>query len=132
MATWTLQIERRGKMVDRTVNLSIDIRDFVGKAGFAWLLMAANPQLSVREIQEVLANVGAEHERPIGWISRRRWMFHGTGKPGYQVDPQQAADAQTIMDANPTASNRQLAAMFRAAGLSFSRDYARKHRVGAV
>jgi hypothetical protein len=131
--TWTLTLDKRdryGREQVRTVNLTIDIREFKERAGFAWLLMAANPHLSVRDIQEVLANVGEEHERPIGWISRRRWMFHGKGQPGCQVNPQQAADAQKIMDDNPTASARRLAAMFRAGGLPFSREYARKHRVG--
>ena len=133
--TWTLTLDnpdRYGREQVRTVNLTIDIRDFKDKAGFAWLVLAANPHLSVRDIQEVLAGVGEQHERPVGWISRRRWMFHGTGKPGSQVDPQKAALARTIMEDNPTASNRQLAGMFRAAGLSFSRDYARRHRVGGV
>ncbi|MGO9937181.1 MAG: hypothetical protein ACLPH3_05875 [Terracidiphilus sp.] len=130
MDTWTLTTERYGTTENRTVNLFIDIRDFKDKAGFAWLLMAANPQLSVRELQEVLSNVGAEHERPVGWLSRRRWMFHGKGSAGRKTDVAKAQKARRIMDANPNASARQLAAMFRHAGLGLSREYARRHRVG--
>ena len=74
--------DKYGREQTRTVNLTIDIRDFKDKAGFAYLVMAANPGLSVRDTQEVLAAVAEQHERPIGWISRRRWLFHGAGKAG--------------------------------------------------
>jgi hypothetical protein len=130
---WTLTLEpdRYGREQVRTVNLTIDIREYKDKAIFPYLLMAANPALSMRDIQEVLLGVDERLKRPLGWLSRRRWLIHGKGskgKPGGQINPQQATAAQKIMDDNPTASTRRLAFMFRAAGLPFSREYARKYR----
>jgi hypothetical protein len=132
--TWTLTLDepdRYGREQVRTVNLTIDIRDFKDKAGFAWLVLAANPHLSVRDIQEVLANVGEQHERPLGWISRRRWLFHGTGSAGAK----QNADgldgkARNLMEDNPHLSNRQMVYLLRERGsIRRSREWVRKNRV---
>jgi hypothetical protein len=131
--TWTLTLEepdRYGREQVRTVNLTIDIRDFKDKAGFAWLVLAANPHLSVRDIQEVLANVGEQHERPAGWISRRRWMFHGTGKAGAKQNADGLDEkARKIMEENPHLSNRQMVYVLREHGINRSREYVRKNRV---
>jgi hypothetical protein len=133
--TWTLTLDepdRYGREQVRVVNLTIDIRDFKDRAGFAWLVMAANPHLSVREIQEVLANIGEQHERPVGWISRRRWMFHGKGKSGGRRNADgQAARARKIMDENPNLSTRQLARLLRDNGINRSPEWVRKNRVAA-
>lgn len=131
--TWTLTLgepDRYGREQTRTVNLTIDIRDFKDRAGFAYLVMAANPHLSVRDTQEVLAAVGEKHERPIGWISRRRWLFHGTGKTG----PKRNADgkdekARKIMKANPRLSSRQMVYLLRGNGIRRSREWVRRNRV---
>jgi hypothetical protein len=130
--TWTLTLEpdRYGREQTRTVNLTIDIRDFKDSAGFPYLLMAANPGLSVRDIQEVLLSVSDKLERPVGWISRRRWLFFGTGKSG----PKRNADgndekAQRIMEENPRMSSRQLVSMLWENGVRRSREWVRKHRV---
>jgi hypothetical protein len=133
--TWALTLgvpDRYGREQVRTVNLTIDIRDFKDKAGFAWLVMAANPHLSVRDIQEVLANVGEQHERPVGWISRRRWLFHGTGNAGAKRNADGLDEmARRIMEENPRMSNRQMAALLREEGIRRSPEWVRKHRVTA-
>lgn len=129
--TWTLTLgpDRYGREQVRTVNLTIDIRDFKDRAGFAWLVMAANPHLSVRDIQEVLANVGEQHERPVGWISRRRWLFHGTGKPGAKENADGLdGKARKILADNPRLSNRQMAYLLRENGIRRSPEWVRKHR----
>jgi hypothetical protein len=130
--TWTLTLEpdRYGREQTRTVNLTIDIRDFKDKAGFAYLVMAANPHLSVRDIQEVLAGVGEQHERPVGWISRRRWLFHGTGKTGPKRDSDGRDEtARRIMEENPRLSSRQMVYLLRKSGIGRSREWVRQNRV---
>ena len=132
--TWTLTLgdpDRYGREQSRTVNLTIDIRDFKDKAGFAYLVMAANPHLSVRDTQAVLASVSEQHERPVGWISRRRWLFHGTGKAGAKPnadDKDQAA--RRIMEGNPRLSARQMVYRLRDAGIDRSREWIRQNRCG--
>lgn len=129
--TWTLTLEpdRYGRERTRTVNLTIDIRDFKDRAGFAWLVMAANPHLSVREIQDVLETVGDEHRRPVGWISRRRWLFHGKGKPGMKRNRDCLDErARKIMADNPHSSCRQLAYKLREKGINRSPEWVRQNR----
>lgn len=114
--TWTLTLEpdKYGRERVRTINLAIDIRDFKDKAVFPWLLMAANPHLSMRDIQSVLANLGEQHERSLGWLSRRRWMIHGKGKRGVKANADgQDGKARAIMAENPKLSNRQMAQLLR-------------------
>jgi hypothetical protein len=130
--TWTLTLEpdRYGRERSRTVNLTIDIREFKDRAGFAWLLMAANPHLSVREIQDVLESIGEQHYRPNGWISRRRWLFHGTGKPGAKRNADgQEERARKIMADNPRLSCRQQAHLLGDKGIGRSAEWVRQNRV---
>jgi hypothetical protein len=133
--TWTLTLgepDRYGREQARTVNLTIDIRDFKDKAGFAYLLMAANPHLSVRDTQAVLAAVGEQHERPVGWISRRRWLFHGKGMVGAKRNADGKDEkARRIMEENPRLSSRQMAYLLRENGIRRSREWVRRNRVSA-
>jgi len=133
--TWTLTLgepDRYGREQARTVNLTIDIRDFKDKAGFAYLLMAANPHLSVRDTQAVLAAVGEQHERPVGWISRRRWLFHGKGTVGAKRNADGKDEkARRIMEENPRLSSRQMAYLLRENGIRRSREWVRRNRVSA-
>jgi len=135
MDTWTLtldKLDRYGREQVRTVNLTIDIRDFKERAGFAWLLMAANPHLSITDIQEVLTNVGEQHARPVGWITRRRWLFHGNGKVGARPNADSLDEkARTIMAENPSLSSRKLAYTLRKNGVPRGKDWVRQHRVAA-
>jgi hypothetical protein len=115
--TWRLtydEPDRYGRKRIRTVSRLIDIADFTERPGFAWLLIAANPDLSVRDLQEVLLTVGVQHERPIGWLSRRRWMFHGMGKAGRKANADGMDDrARQIMAENPSLSSRQIVYLLR-------------------
>jgi hypothetical protein len=135
METWTLTLDkpdRYGREQTRTVNLIIDIRDFRDRAGLAWLVMAANPHLSVSDIQEVLFNVGEQHERPRGWISRRRWLFHGSQRPGTRRNADGHDEkARRIMEENPHLSSRQMAHLLRKNGIPRSPEWVRKNRVAA-
>jgi hypothetical protein len=131
--TWKLtydEPDRYGRKRVRTVNRIIDIADFKDRAGFAYLLMAANPHLTVRDTQAVLANIGEQHERPAGWISRRRWLFHGKGKRGAK----QNADgldgkARQIMAEHPRLSCRQMVYLLRKHGIPRSAEWVRENRV---
>ncbi len=133
--TWTLTLDkpdRYGREQVRTVNLTIDIRDFKERAGFAWLLMAANPHLSTSDIQEVLSNVGEQHTRPVGWISRRRWMFHGRRRAGAKTNSDGLDEkALKIMAENPHLSSRKLAQLLRKSGAHRSAEWVRQNRVTA-
>lgn len=133
--TWTLTLDepdRYGRERVRTVSLTIDIRDFKDKAVFPWLVMAANPHLSMRDIQVVLANVSEQHERSLGWLSRRRWMIHGKGKRGGRANADgQDERARAIMAANPKLSNRQMARLLREDyGIRRGPEWVRVNRVG--
>jgi hypothetical protein len=131
--TWKLtygDLDRYGRKQIRTVNLTLDIRDFKDHAGFAYLLMAANPDLSVRDIQEVLSNVGKQHERPAGWISRRRWLFHGTGTSGRKPNADgQDERARQIMAENPRLSSRQTVYLLRKYRIRRDKNWVIKNRV---
>jgi hypothetical protein len=136
--TWTLTLDkpdRYGREQVRTVNLTIDIRDFKDKAIFPYLVMAANLHLSMREIQDVLLNVGEQHFRPLGWLSRVRWLIHGKGSKGKSGAKRNAdgldEKAYSIMGANPRLSSRQLVYLLRENGIRRSREWVRKHRVPA-
>ncbi len=131
--TWTLTLgepDRYGREQVRTVNLMVDIRDFKDRAGFAWLVIAANPHLSVRNIQEVLANVGKQHERPLGWISRHRWLFFGKGNTGAKPNEDGLDEkARKIMEENPRISSRHTVRLLRENGIRRSHEWVRKNRV---
>ena len=129
--TWTLTLEpdRYGRERVRTVNLTIDIRDFKERAGFAWLVMAANPHLSISEIQEVLSNVGEQHTRSVGWITRRRWLFHGRKQAGANSNADGLEEkAFKFMAENPRLSSRQMAHLLRKNGVPRSPEWVRRNR----
>lgn len=121
MKTWKLtydEPDRYGRKRVRTVNRMIDIADFKDRAGFPWLLLAANPHLTVRDIQAVLSNINERLERPAGWISRHRWMFHGKGKTGSKPNADgQDERARQLMAEHPHLSSRQSVYMLREHGI---------------
>ena len=133
MAKWKLALDkpdRYGRKQVRTVNLTIDIRDFRDRAGFAWLVIAANPHLSSHDIREVLLAVGDQHNRPHGWVSRHRWLFHGNGAPGRKANVDGLdARAHKIMGENPSLSARKLAQLLRKKGIIRSAEWVRENRV---
>lgn len=115
--TWKFtlgKLDRYGRKQVRTVKLTIDVLDFKDRPGFAWLLIAANPDLSSRDIQAVLSEVGEQHERPHGWISRHRWLFYGKCKAGRKTNADGMDEkARQIMVENPHLSGRQVVYMLR-------------------
>jgi hypothetical protein len=122
----------RNRQIEKTVNCVIDIRDFADKAGFAWLMIAANPHLSLAEMRNALAIEGEQHERSASWIARRRWMFH-TPKPVGAPKNRDRRDEQVLAFCaqHPKMSSRQIAGFLRTKGITRSATWVRTHRVPA-
>jgi hypothetical protein len=127
---WT---EWDGKRKTVDVNLVADARNVVGLAGYPWLIMAANPQLSNVLIERYLGNCGIDGaERSLSWIQRHRWMFR-TVEPGNAKGPRPDADgnyarALQIMWDHPTVSNCKLVHILKEHRIKRSREWIRKHR----
>jgi len=67
-----------GGAKNKTVTLQTripDIRVFRDTPGFAYLLMAANPDASVPVLQSVLDAVGPHQVHPETWMYKRRGLF---------------------------------------------------------
>ena len=62
---------RTGKKIKYRVD--VDARQFQGRAGMPWIIMAANVDMSINNLLEVMAAHG--YERTRGWVERRRWIF---------------------------------------------------------
>jgi hypothetical protein len=129
MPGWDL----RGNKITVEVNLIADARGVVGLAGYPWIIMAANPQLSNVLIERYLGNCGIDGaERSLSWIQRRRWMFR-TVEPGNTNGPKSDTDgnqarAVRIMRENTNLSARQLSRLLRENRIIRSREWVRKHR----
>jgi hypothetical protein len=132
-STGTIRFEDwNGKEQTREVNYVIDIRDYRGRAGFPWLIVAANPHLSVRTLWHWLLLEGGHNPRSEGWIYKRRWMFQDpekANKPGGQanVDGKDERAIQ-IMRENPILSARGLSLLLKKYGISRNKDWVWKHR----
>lgn len=111
--------------------LDINAGDFRGRAGVAWLIMAANPHLSINELLAVMEAYGCYRTR--SWVSRRRWMFldpNCVRKAGgvCNADGQQAR-AYQIMDKHARVSARELTRILRKNGIQRGKDWVLKNRV---
>jgi predicted aconitase len=100
------------------VNIRADISGFTDCAVFPYLVMAANPHLSAREIQDVLQSFGERQWRSETWIRTRRWMC----KPADTTPLQPSADglderARRIMRDNPRMSSRKLGKLLGSSGI---------------
>ena len=111
--------------------LDINAAEFEGRAGMPWLIMAANVNLSVNELLEVMEAYG--YMRTRSWVSRRRWIFFDAdyvrntgGRPG-NADGQDAR-AYKIMDQHPHVSARELTRILRKAGIARGKDWVLRHR----
>lgn len=119
------------------VNLVADARDVIGLAGFPWIVIAANPQLSNDKISWFLATCGVVGaERSAGWIQRHRGMFrrtkqHPPGGTAADADGNYARAVQ-IMREHPTVSARQLVRNLKEHGINRSREWVRKHRCDSL
>jgi hypothetical protein len=114
------------------VNYVLDIRDFKGRAGFPWLLIAANPHLPVRVLALWLRSEGANNERSESWIYRHRWLFRDPEKsngPGVQPNADgKDGRAIQIMRQNSTLSARKLSRLLKEHGINRNKDWVWKHR----
>lgn len=78
-----------GGAKNKTVSVETRIPDilaFRDTPGFAYLLMAANPGISVPVLQSVLDAVGPHQARPATWMYKRRGLFKVPSMPK-GVDP---------------------------------------------
>jgi hypothetical protein len=126
--TW---VDWSGKEQRREVNLTLDVRDFKGRAGMPWLIMACNTHLSINDLLLVMASYG--YERTRSWVSRRRWIFFDAdyvrNAGGVRNSDGQEARAYRIMDEHPHVSARELARILRKHGIRRGKDWVLKHRV---
>ncbi|MGB7136644.1 MAG: hypothetical protein WBD46_15235 [Acidobacteriaceae bacterium] len=128
--TWT---DLRGHQVKRDVALLIDVERFRGTPGYALLVVAANTNLSVGNIERYLTDVvGGLDARSRSWIQRRRWLFQQPdtdNSKGRTPDGDgQAGRAVKIMRANPNLSVRGLVRLLREHAIKREREWVRKHR----
>jgi len=131
--TGTLRWESdSGKEMTREVNFIIDIRDYKGRAGFPWLVMAANPHLSVSALWWWLWSEGGKNQRGESWIKRRRWLFQDpktANGPGGQPNADgKDGRAVKIMRENPTMSARGLVRLLKENGIRRGKDWVLKHK----
>ena len=111
--------------------VDIDARQFQGRAGMPWLIMAANVHLSINDLLEVMAAHG--YERTRGWVSRRRWIFFDAdyvrNAGGVSNTDGQQARAFRIMAQHPHVSARELARILRKSGIKRGKDWVLKNRL---
>jgi len=111
--------------------VDIDAREFKGRAGMPWLIMAANVQLSVNDLLDVMSHYG--YERTRSWVSRRRWIFFDADyvrQSGGAADSDgQQARAYRIMDEHTNVSAREMVRILGKAGIRRGKDWVLKHRV---
>jgi hypothetical protein len=118
-----------GKKIEYRVDL--DAREFKGRAGMPWLIMAANVNLSIDKLLDVMSHYG--YERTRSWVSRRRWLFFDSNyvcQFGRAADADgQQARAYRIMDQYPNVSSRELVRILGKAGVKRGKDWVLKHRI---
>lgn len=123
---------RNGNEQSCAVNYVLDIRDFKGRAGFPWLLIAANLHLPVRILSLWLRSEGGDNGRSESWIYRHRWLFRDPKKangPGVQPNADgKDQRAIEIMRENPTMSARALSRLLKEHGIARNKDWVWKHR----
>jgi hypothetical protein len=120
-----------GKLESRPINFVIDIRDYKGRDGYPWLVIAANPHLSVYVLWLLLFFEGGKNERGESWIKRRRWLFRDPEevRVGRQANADGKDDrAVNIMRENPTMSARGLVRLLKQHGIHRGKDWVLKHK----
>lgn len=122
----------RGKKVARVVNQTLDIRDFEGLAGYPWLVIAANPHLSISDIWMFLVmrqNEGLHGvERSRSWIQRHLFLFRRPRVGPCPHPDGKDARAIAIMREFPRLSARNLSKTLKENGIDRSREWVRRHR----
>lgn len=125
--TWT---DWRGREQTREVNWVIDARTLKETPGYALLLIAANPHLSLRDLDRLLKTLGVERSR--NWLQKRRWLFQqpeAVNAPGVKSNADGRDDAAlALMRDNPTQSLRDLSRLLARHGIRRGKDWVRKNR----
>lgn len=132
--SWT---DWRGREVSREVRYTLDIRDFKRTPGFPLLLLAANPHLSMSEIERLLDCYVRETRnekirRGLKWLYSRRWLFlepHISLSPGVKPNADgKGRRAVEIMRANPHESLISLCMILKRNGIRRGKEWVRQHR----
>ncbi len=119
-----------GKEVRREVNQQINLEDYVGTPGYAMLVVAANRDLAIADIERFFGLRDVERSR--SWIQRRRWLFdkedaiHPNGPKPNQDGRDDRAVA--IMREFPCVSVRHLVVLLKERGITRSREWVRQRR----
>jgi hypothetical protein len=122
----------RGYERSAEIKLVVDARDVEGLAGYPWIIIAANPQLSNATIQRFLSECGIDSvERPLSWIQRKRFMFRqkkdNLRGPPSNLDGNYVR-AIRIMRAHPSLSARQMVYKLKEHRIERSRTWILQHR----
>ena len=127
-----------GRECVREVRQTLDARSFLGMPGYPWLVMAANPHLSLSDIVRFLnwqARATPGVPRTESWVRRRRWLFLPLGvdtKRGPLSRDGRDGTAAKIMAEHPKESARGLVRLLKARGITRSKNWCLKHRLDAV
>ena len=125
--------DHRGREINRVVNLSIpDIQTFKDTAGYAHLLIAANPHLSISELLDWLKLQGDTQQRTRTFVMKRRWMYHPEFKPGARENRDGKDDRARALMAHPDyrkLSLRDMGKVLAEHGCKRSREWIRLNRV---
>lgn len=121
----------RGKKQTRTVNLTLDIRSMEGLAGYPWVLIAANPHLSIADIERFLCcklDDGLDGVlRSRSWIQRRLFLFRRPKSDRAHPDGKDER-AIAIMQDYPTMSARNLSKLLKQHGINREKTWVWRHR----
>ena len=127
----------RNRKVTREIRTEVDAKDFRGTPFYPWLIIAANPHLTVMEVWLWLW-----HEQKAGldgvmrsrsWIQRKRWMMRPPGatsavgrKPNSDGNDERAV---AIIRANPSLSARGLVRLLAEHDIKRGKDWVWMNRV---
>lgn len=126
--TWKLRrLDRFGRTHKKPVCLHVDIRDFTDCAVFPFLLMAANPDLSARDLHDVLAGLDDYQWRSETWLETRRWMCVDAGVLPPSEDGLDGR-AREIMRNQPRISSRRMMKLLRSNGIIRPLDWVYRSR----
>ena len=115
--TWKLESrDSRGRRLTKAVSLRVDLSDFKDCAVFPYLLMAANPGLSTRDLQDVLSSLGDHQWRSETWLKTRRWMVSDPAPLKPSADGLDER-ARSVMSDHPRMSSRKMAALLKSQGI---------------
>ena len=129
--TWKLKAtDSYGRPVTKTVNIRVDISGFKDCAIFPYLVMAANPHLSTRDLQDVMSSFGDHQWRSETWIKTRRWMCSVDPTPLHPSADGLDERARRIMRNHPRMSAPKMAALLKSEGIRRTPHWVYRSRFG--